>query len=156
MEETRKNMDKAGFWIRFAAMWIDVIILYAGLSGIEATLNQLNIYVPFEIAFLVCSLLYFVIFTGWKAQTPGKMICGLTVVSRAGQRLRTFRVLVRETIGKLVSWIPIMLGFFWIGFSRSKRGWHDYIAGTRVMRSPLSKRRAALGADPSQCRRIDI
>jgi uncharacterized RDD family membrane protein YckC len=141
MEDTSKDKDKAGFWIRFAAMWVDLVIIYAGLSGAEAILNRLNIYVPFEMTFLVCALLYYVVFMGWKAQTPGKMICGLSVVSITGQRLRTFQVLVRETVGKLISWIPIMVGFFWIGISRNKRGWHDYIAGTRVIRSPLARRR---------------
>ena len=41
-----------------------------------------------------------------------------------------WRAILREVLGKLVSTVVILLGFFWIGWDQRKRGWHDYIAGT--------------------------
>jgi hypothetical protein len=39
---------------------------------------------------------------------------------------------LRETIGKFLSTVFLFLGFTWIGFSRKKCGWHDYLARTNV------------------------
>ena len=35
-------------------------------------------------------------------------------------------------VGKHIAGIFLFLGFFWAGFFRSNRGWHDYIARTVV------------------------
>jgi uncharacterized RDD family membrane protein YckC len=37
-------------------------------------------------------------------------------------------------VGKFVSTIFILLGYLWIGRDRQKRGWHDHIASTYVIR----------------------
>jgi hypothetical protein len=48
---------------------------------------------------------------------------------------------VRELLGKCLSGTCALLGFLWIGFSRSKRGWHDYIAGTAVWQDAKAVKR---------------
>ena len=58
------------------------------------------------------------------------------MVNQQGQVPGIGRAALREIIGKLVSTVVILLGFFWIGWDRHKRGWHDHISGTYVVRKP--------------------
>ena len=44
------------------------------------------------------------------------------------------RTLLR-TSGYVLSAVLFSLGFLWIGFDREKRGLHDWIAGTYVIRA---------------------
>ena len=125
----------AGFWIRFAATFIDAAIIYIALTLIERILNRFNVYVPFEITFLVLGLLYTLILVTLRGNTVGKWACGLTVKGTDGQRSWFLRTFVRETVGKLASAVPLGFGFMWIGFTKKKRGWHDYVARTQVVRS---------------------
>jgi uncharacterized RDD family membrane protein YckC len=49
-----------------------------------------------------------------------------------GRRLGFARTLLR-TIAYLVSLVPLFAGFLWILVDRDRRGWHDHIAGSRVV-----------------------
>ena len=44
------------------------------------------------------------------------------------------RVIIRELVGKFVSEGLVWLGYIWIGLDQNKRGWHDYIGGSYVVR----------------------
>ena len=76
---------------------------------------------------------YFCLFTGVYGQTPGKFLLGLAVVGPDGGRPDLVRVLVRELAGRLLAALPLGLGYFWA--LRGGRGWHDLLAGTRVVRA---------------------
>jgi uncharacterized RDD family membrane protein YckC len=41
-----------------------------------------------------------------------------------------------RSLASLFSLIALGLGFFWAGWSREKRAWHDLIAGTLVVQLP--------------------
>ena len=82
---------------------------------------------------IILFITYFAFFHGSWGQTIGKMIFGLRVVTIDGQPLTFPRALVR-TIVYALSAIPLFLGFFWVAFTRSKRSWHDFAAGTMVIR----------------------
>ena len=64
----------------------------------------------------------------------GKRLVGVRVVTWYGEPPTLVRSLVR-TFGYLLSAALLWLGFIWIGFDREKRGLHDWIAGTYVVRS---------------------
>ena len=49
----------AGFWVRFAALWIDAILLYVALSATTAIFAKLGVYIPFEIIFIANSTAMF-------------------------------------------------------------------------------------------------
>jgi uncharacterized RDD family membrane protein YckC len=55
------------------------------------------------------------------------------VVSTQGELLG-FRKALYRWLGYLISRFFLYAGFIWIAFSREKRGWHDMIAGSRVIR----------------------
>jgi len=133
---------KAGFWVRFAALWLDAVVVYGCVSVIEKICSLFNFYVPFELTFFIFAPAYLTIFTWLRGQTPGKMLCGLTVIRKDDRPCGFFRSFLRETLGKLLSGIIFSFGFLWAGLTRSKRGWHDYLAQTKVIGdSSLSIRR---------------
>ncbi len=135
-------VDYAGFWIRFAAWIIDSVIVWIGI----AVLSALSLYGAFygpgyntesAASFLVFLLgpLYFVLLTGLRGQTLGKMAVGIRVVGRDGQAPGLGYAALREIVGKFVSGIAFLVGFLWIGWDSRKQGWHDKIAGTHVVRA---------------------
>ena len=80
------------------------------------------------------SIVYFTTFTAVRGQTPGKMAVGIRVVGEDDRPPGLGTALLRETVGRLVSTIPFYLGFLWMAWDAEKRGWHDKIAGTWVVR----------------------
>ncbi|MFQ6030481.1 MAG: RDD family protein [Dehalococcoidia bacterium] len=116
-----------GFWIRLAALFLDYILLgivngiVSGVTGITA------------LGFLI-SALYFVLFTGLKGQTLGKMVAGIKVVDAEGEVPGILKAILREVVGKFISTIALLLGFLWVAWDPRKLGWHDHIAGTYVVR----------------------
>lgn len=68
----------------------------------------------------------------WSA-TPGKMLCRLQVVdAKTGAAIGLWQGILRAMC-YFISAFPFGLGFFWIGFNKKRRGWHDLIAGTMVV-----------------------
>lgn len=116
-----------GFWIRLAAWIIDSLILFVA----QIIVPLLG---PAFLSFIIGPI-YGVLFIGLKGQTPGKMAMGIQVVNRQGE-VPGIRAALREIIGKLLSGVFIFLGFFWIAWDPHKRGWHDHIGGTYVVRKP--------------------
>jgi len=142
---------RGGFWLRFMAFVVDHLILLLTLAiftvvgflaaGIgsggareSSFYQQARIVLPILLPLaIVLFITYFAFFHGAWGQTIGKMIFGLRVVKTDGQTLSFARALVRTIVYPL-SAIPFFLGFFWVGFTSSKRSWHDLIAGTMVIR----------------------
>jgi uncharacterized RDD family membrane protein YckC len=81
----------------------------------------------------VWALVYLVLMTGLKGQTLGKMAVGIRVVREDGSVPGLGYAALREVVGKFASTIALFLGFLWIARDPEKRGWHDHIAGTRVI-----------------------
>jgi uncharacterized RDD family membrane protein YckC len=64
--------------------------------------------------------------------TLGKRWLGIKVVDESGARLSLGRATVRN-LAKLLSLLPLGLGFIWALFREDKRTWHDLIARTYVI-----------------------
>jgi uncharacterized RDD family membrane protein YckC len=62
------------------------------------------------------------------------MLVHVRVEQVSGRPLSKGRAFVRWLAG-LVSAMPLMLGFVLAGLRRDKRGLHDLLAGTRVVRT---------------------
>ena len=122
------GIEYMGFWIRVAASLIDIILLIIVtiplqfVAGGSLVLN------------LVFTLGYYVVFTAWRGQTLGKMALGIQVVDRQGNVPNLGQVLLREVVGKILSSIALGLGYLWVAWDKEKRGWHDHIGGTYVVR----------------------
>lgn len=86
--------------------------------------------------------LYALPFVFWKGATPGKLLLGQRIVMVKSLELPPRPVLVMRHLAYIASFVPFMVGFFYVAFNRDRRGFHDLIAGTRVIltRGPLLKR----------------
>lgn len=151
-------MNFAGFWKRAAAYWIDVIPLtllifllyyfvldfdkvlstyFADPTNIDSRLTFLSMRNEIRDLTFVIWILYAAAAEGSALQgTFGKKILGIQVVDREGERIGFGRSILRN-LAKILSMIPFGLGFLWAAFSKEKRGWHDYIARTYVVRGAV-------------------
>lgn len=147
----------AGFWVRFAAMTADGLILllvqfvfvYLPLVAYLMNIGLLGNTDPERVAALAASATpilllvqgvilllnvgYFVGLTAGKRQgTIGKHAFGIYVRKRDGGRVWIGHSLLRF-VGYIVSAIPLYLGFLMVAFNRRKLALHDMIAGTEVV-----------------------
>ena len=79
-------------------------------------------------------LLYLFLFQAMVGQMLGMRVLALRVIDVYGEPPSYLRAGLR-TAGYLVSLGTLFLGFLWIGFDAEKRGLHDWIAGTYVIRA---------------------
>jgi len=136
----KRDICKAGLWGRFLAQIVDISILYIILKVTHLILDLFGIFDHFEISIIILCVTYCLFFIGGKGLTIGKMLLGLRVQKLNGGCVSYFREFLREVIGKLISIVFLFFGFLWIVFSRNNRGWHDYIAGTVVVKEYQKKR----------------
>jgi uncharacterized RDD family membrane protein YckC len=117
-----------GFWIRFAAYLIDVLTIGIPVAVLTAMNPSLALLAPIVLP------VYFVVFWATTGRTLGMVLCHLRVVrgtdgGRIGPRSATLRL-----AGFLLATIPLDIGLVWAAFDERKRGWHDMVAGTVVIR----------------------
>jgi uncharacterized RDD family membrane protein YckC len=139
-----------GFVRRSCAFYIDVAIITAlsyflfyltyvaytvGLAahGQVLTLDRLGFFLSILGAMWISLVAaYFVLLHGTDGRTVGKWLLGLRVVTAYGNPIT-----YGQAFSRLVCTIPSALfglGFFWILWNREKRGWHDILARTWVIR----------------------
>lgn len=81
-------------------------------------------------------IFYYVYFIGSRGQTFGKQITKIKVVKiGTNNPPGYFSAFLREIVGKFISFIVILLGFFWMLWDPQKQTWHDKIAGTVVIKT---------------------
>ena len=116
-----------GFMTRLAAAIIDVVAPMLASGIIVAFID-----IPGIFPFLFVS--YHTIFTYKLGQTPGKMMLGLQVVDANDHQPTLKQILLREVLGKIIVFLIMFVGFLWVLWDPKKRGWHDYIGGTYVIK----------------------
>ncbi len=130
----------AGFWIRFWAFVVDIVIV-ASIVGIIVNplfhlfgwnLDETHWYSPMTIVSGVFYYAYFVLTTKYWQQTVGKMIFGLKVKGKSSEKLDWLTVLFRETVGRFISnKIPVF--YLMVAFMPKNHGLNDIIADTMVV-----------------------
>lgn len=138
----------AGFWIRFVAKFVDWIIMMIisvlinfafGTFTPMAMNNPENItatMLPSILAMLLqWSIMFFYViwFVGKHAATPGKMICGLKIVTPQNGKVTYMRAFGR-CFAEILSGITLYIGYIMAGFDSEKRALHDRICATRVIK----------------------
>ncbi len=119
------TLPRAGFWIRTAALLLDVILL----GIIVALTTGGGKLALFGLA------TYGAIMWKFKGSTIGGIICGLRVV-RLDDRPIDWGTAIARALGCFLSLVVMFLGFIWVAFDNEKQSWHDKIAGTTVVRVP--------------------
>jgi len=131
----------AGFWMRFWAYLLDLLVVGSidrlivyplfrlfGLSADKATM-----FSPIAIVTAIVFYSYFVLMTKFFQQTIGKMVFGVKVVALNGEKLTWLTVIFREVVGKFIAKFILFIGFLFVVFSEKKQGLHDQIADTTVV-----------------------
>jgi uncharacterized RDD family membrane protein YckC len=141
-----------GFWRRLGAFIVDLAMISllcavmaamayvaykVGLAAHNRRVSLGNaspLVVLLTMAGLFLTTAYFVVFHGMDGQTIGKLVFHLRVVGADRQRISYRRALLRwlGTVG--FGMASIGLSLLWILWSREKRGWHDFLARTWVIR----------------------
>jgi uncharacterized RDD family membrane protein YckC len=134
--------EYAGFWIRFGAMLIDlvvmIIVLYIPLTmiyGEEYWIGEQFIYGFWDVILgyivpIVVTIWFWLRYSG----TPGKMATKLRIVDAATGNKMTTGQSVFRFFAYTIAILPLCLGLIWVGIDKKKQGWHDKLAGTVVIR----------------------
>jgi uncharacterized RDD family membrane protein YckC len=126
---------RAPFMLRCAAMSIDyllLIILPAAWLMISGSPTGIGTAVwTIAISVFVANFLILPLLTG---RSLGKFLTGLTIVNTDGTKIGVIRLLMRNTVGYLITVGTGGLGFVVAAFSRSGRSLHDILTGTVVIR----------------------
>lgn len=116
----------AGFWIRFAAVMIDSLIMIVPVA-------VLNMVLPILGSVLV-GVLYKPFFESSALQaTPGKALLGLRVTTEEGERISFKQSFIRY-LGYIASCAICCIGFLFVVFTGKKQALHDLIAETLVVK----------------------
>ena len=144
-----------GFWIRVAAYVVDWILIYAasaliaaligipliagdadttGTDDIAVILENFN----YSFLLLFCGVftVYGTLMTALRGQTLGKMLLRIQVVDAGGNVPPWPRAVARELLRGVISLalFPLGLLYLWVALDTRKRGLHDYLGGSYVVR----------------------
>jgi uncharacterized RDD family membrane protein YckC len=137
--ELEKPVERkyAGFWIRFAAYLLDSIAIFAVNVLIYAMLGVDLLEPPLSLQLVLMLLSYFyaVAMTVKWGQTLGKMAVGIKVVREDDSPNGWGTILLRETVGKILSALILCVGYLLAAFDRRKQSLHDRIARTFVVKA---------------------
>ena len=129
------DLPRSGFWRRFAALLIDSVIIWVMFVPARFIFFDLGLF-----STQVAILAYYVVGTTVWGRTLGKAALGIRVVGPDGTPPGIGRTLMRETLGKFLSAILLMIGFL-MAAGKQKLALHDRISGTRVEISPTNWRK---------------
>lgn len=149
---TSQTYKYAGFWWRFLATALDLVILTilttvmggvaGGLLGLQYAAHGVPLDAQTEASFRAAGFLagvttqwlYYTLFESsrWQA-TPGEKMCGLLVTDTQGGRIGFGKANGRYW-GSVISALLLCIGFLMIGWTKRKQGLHDKMAGTLVLR----------------------
>jgi uncharacterized RDD family membrane protein YckC len=129
-QSTTATGPRASFGLRFAAALLDgiLIVIIGSLAGLifsQALGRLIN---------LALGLAYFTYFEGSPSgQTLGKRALNIRVVDlETGASIGTSRALIRY-VGRYISAIACLVGYFWMLWDKEKQTWHDKLAGSVVV-----------------------
>ncbi|OCA91573.1 hypothetical protein A8F94_05905 [Bacillus sp. FJAT-27225] len=135
----RFPVRRAGFWMRFWAYLLDLIvvgsigrILLSPLFNLIGIPSSGGIFSAENIASAALFYLYFVLMTKYLGQTLGKMALGIAVIELKDGKLSWQDVLVREWIGRFISKTIFVL-YLIPAFHPQKQALHDIFADTAVI-----------------------
>jgi len=135
-----KVLSYAGFWKRFAARFIDGLIILAGyfivfMFIVYAVGTQLSsaAIISIYILSIFINWLYFAVMESSPRQaTLGKMALGIKVTDLNGNKIG-FGNATGRYFGKIISAIFLGIGFIMVAFTQKKQGLHDMLADCLVV-----------------------
>lgn len=152
-EVTEVCYRPAGFWIRSVATVLDLLIItvlntIVSIGGIIAirlaflsagvdngTTAGLVVISYYFLSILLVPILYFGYFLNKFGGTPGKLLFGMKVVrSASGENIGVLGGYLREVWIKGLMFVMLGIPFLIVPWRKDRRGLHDFILGTCVVR----------------------
>lgn len=161
-----KEIKYAGFWVRFVAFSLDLMVLSVttmllnlflktpspDVSALMDTESFPQFMLALKITIMpmivsnsvifIGTVLYWVLMTYRFGATLGKMAMGIKVVREDLSPVTFKNVFVREFLVKDLLFTCLFfiswLGYLWVMWDKKKQGWHDKIARTVVIREDKS------------------
>ena len=136
-------MEYAGFWIRAGASIVDSLItgvlgsIIGFLFGIGAPPGDSPEQIltaqgaASGVGFLI-GMAYYVFFNGKFGATPGKMVCGIKIVTEEGMPIGYGRAFGRY-FASILSGLLCGVGYLMVAFDDEILSLHDRICRTRVI-----------------------
>ena len=120
------SMPRAGFWIRMAALFLDVVLVGFAMSVLHDAFHHMHLLVLATYGAVMWKL---------RGSTVGGIVFDLRVVRLDGRPVDWQTAIVRA-LACFLSLAVAGLGFIWIALDDAHQAWHDKIAGTVVVRVP--------------------
>lgn len=153
------QLERAGFWRRLAACWIDCSLVYAAASVLIAAGRLVSVRASLGQAGLAVAVVYGVVCLSRWGATPGKALLGVSVRRRNGQAMDLKSAVLREAVAKwgltvaLPVWgawrlakgvwvasvfdllaLALVAALLLVYGLFAKATWYDYLSRTRVVR----------------------
>lgn len=135
----------AGFWLRFAALFLDGIILSLisfpvafivgllfGISGAQESNAMIGIV--YLMLFAVSATYFTLMESSEKGATLGKRAVNIRVVDMQGNRISKGKAFARW-VSHALSYITLYVGFLMQPFTAKKQALHDMVSGTVVVKT---------------------
>jgi len=137
------ELEYVGFWLRVWASIIDTILLMFvliplmfAIYGRERMASGVTLSGPADILIsYILPAVAVIAFWSAKHATPGKMVIHVGIADATTLEPPSRRQLLIRYLGYYLSTLPCLLGLIWVAFDPRKRGWHDWLAGTVVVRT---------------------
>ncbi|MFY0673283.1 MAG: RDD family protein [Bacteroidia bacterium] len=123
-----QEMQTADLGVRFANLFIDGIIVRVLNTVLTLAIATIEPSIGYVVGFLTY-FIYYIALEAATGQTLGKMITGTIVVDEHGQKIDGGKAAIR-TICRIIPFEPLSF------FGSKRRGWHDTISKTYVIKKP--------------------
>ena len=150
--EHEQNQHLASFIERVAAFLLEFIIFFPPLIYLiflqAFSYTNRSSYLNVRLLFVLISFsipIYNIISLAKYGTTLGKRLLKIKVVSASQNKLSLSQIIIRETIGRMISGSFAGLGYLWALWDEKKQTWHDKIANTYVVKdnSIVSRKKEA-------------
>ncbi|WP_020061414.1 RDD family protein [Bacillus sp. 123MFChir2] len=130
------NQELAGFWRRFGAILLDVLIFVPPiviftLIGMSDDASDIIVGISQTLYLLIVPIV-------WSGFTVGKKAVNIRIVRVDGQKITIWTTVKRYLLSGIIYGFMFGIGFivsaFMVALRKDKRSIHDFIAGTQVIR----------------------
>lgn len=126
--------SKASFLERWAAHIISAMLFFSVLTFIDYFEKDLMMQILIAGFYSLLTLIFYL-----QAQSPGKYILHLRIIKvTTSKQADMVTVLFREWVGKLISGLPLSLGYVWSLYDPNLQTWHDKLSKTVVVKEIIT------------------
>lgn len=126
-------LDMIALFVAYLAAFIVLAIIGAILRVVSDTLAGVVVGILTVVAYIALLIWFMLLEAGPYGQTPGKRILGIRVVDEHGQLLSK-GMAVGRYFSKIISALPLYIGFLFPLWDSERRALHDMIVNTRVIK----------------------